>query len=144
MCRRRAVNFEIHLCSSGMNSDCIWGWISIQYIQIEHSVNSDLGNGSFWVEIHDAKHEDLHIDWRGSEDLYWFDHSTDLGPLTSDLKRCLLFWKCLRWSCLKAVSVPTSVTGGLRGSTATSTLVPTSWRKHFTGFSPTDQFRIEL
>ena len=34
-----------------------------------------------------------------------------------------MFWKCLRWSCLKAVSVPTSVTGGLRGSTATSPLV---------------------
>ena len=41
--------------------------------------------------------------------------------LTSDLKRCLLFRKCLRWSSLKAVSVPcTSVKGGLRGSTATS------------------------
>ena len=33
------------------------------------------------------------------------------------------FPKCLRWSSLKAVSVPTSVIGGLRGSTATSDLV---------------------
>ena len=33
--------------------------------------------------------------------------------LTSDLKRCLLFRKCLRWSSLKAVSVPTFVIGGL-------------------------------
>ena len=47
--------------------------------------------------------------------------------LTSDLKSCLLFQKCLRWSSLKAVSVSTSVIciGGLRGSTATSDLV---WR----------------
>ena len=43
--------------------------------------------------------------------------------LTSDLKRCLLFRKCLRWSSLKAVSVPTSVKEGLRGSTTTSDLV---------------------
>ena len=40
--------------------------------------------------------------------------------LTSDLKRCLLFWKCLQWLFLKAVLVPTFVIGGLRGSTATS------------------------
>ena len=38
--------------------------------------------------------------------------------LTSDPKRCLLFW-----SCPKAVSVPTFVIGGLWGSTATSALV---------------------
>ena len=57
-CRWRAVNFEIHLCSSGMNSDCIWRSISIQYVQIEPGVNSDLGNGSFGVEIRDAKHVD--------------------------------------------------------------------------------------
>ena len=30
------------------------------------------------------------------------------------------FWKCLQWSCLKAVSVPTFVIGGLQGSTASS------------------------
>ena len=51
----RAVNLEIHLCSSDMKSDCIWPSISFQYVQIEPGVNSDLGNGSFWVEIRDAK-----------------------------------------------------------------------------------------
>ena len=30
-CRWRAVNFEIHLWSSGMNADCIWRSISIQF-----------------------------------------------------------------------------------------------------------------
>ena len=59
ICRWRAVNFEIHLCSSDMKSDWIWRSISIQYVQIEPGVNSDLGNGSFWVEIRDAKHVDL-------------------------------------------------------------------------------------
>ena len=44
--------------------------------------------------------------------------STDLGP-----QRCLLFGVCLQWSCLKAVSVPAFVSGGFRGSTATSALV---------------------
>ena len=57
-CRWRVVNFEIHLCSSDMKSDCIWRSISIQYVQIEPDVNSDPGNGSFWVEIRDAKHVD--------------------------------------------------------------------------------------
>ena len=38
--------------------DCIWRSTSIQYVQIEPGVNSDLGNGSFWVEIRDAKHVD--------------------------------------------------------------------------------------
>ena len=48
ICRWRAVNFEIHLCSSDMISDhCIWWSISIQYVQIEPGVNSDLGNGFF-------------------------------------------------------------------------------------------------
>ena len=56
-CRWWAVNFEIHPWSSGMNSDCIWRSISIQYVQIEPAVNSDLGNGSCWVEMpRDAKH----------------------------------------------------------------------------------------
>ena len=58
VCRWRAVNFEIHLCSSDMKSDCIWWSTSIQYVQIEPGVNSDLGNGSFWVEIRDAQHVD--------------------------------------------------------------------------------------
>ena len=59
ICRWWAVNFEIHLCSFDMKSDCIWRSINIQYVQIEPGVNSDLGNGSFGVEIRDAKHADL-------------------------------------------------------------------------------------
>ena len=59
ICRWQVVNFKIHLCSSDMKSDCIWRSISNQYVQIEPGVNSDLGNGSFWVEIRDAKHVDL-------------------------------------------------------------------------------------
>ena len=73
----REVNVEIHLCSSDMKSDCIWRSISIQYVQIEPGVHSDLGNGSFWVEIRDTKHEDRSshlymytID--AGEDLSWF------------------------------------------------------------------------
>ena len=45
-CRWRAVNFEIHLRSSGMNADCIWRSISIQHV--EAGLNSDAGNDSFW------------------------------------------------------------------------------------------------
>ena len=30
----------------------------IQYVQVEPGLNLDLGNGSFWVEIRDAKHVD--------------------------------------------------------------------------------------
>ena len=47
-CRWRAVNFEIHLWSSGKNADCIWRSISIQHVQIEAGLNSDPGNDSFW------------------------------------------------------------------------------------------------
>ena len=39
--------------------------------------------------------------------------STHLWP-----QEMFTFWKCLQWSCLKAVSVPTFVIGGFRGSTA--------------------------
>ena len=54
LCRWRAINFEIHLWSSGMNgADCFWRSISIQHVQIEPGVNSDPGNDSFWVEIRD-------------------------------------------------------------------------------------------
>ena len=60
-CRWRAVNFEIHLWSSGMNADCIWRSISIQHVQIEAGLNSDPGNDSFSVEIRDAKHVDRSI-----------------------------------------------------------------------------------
>ena len=37
---------------------CIWQSISIQYVQILPDVNSDLGNGSFWVEIRHAQRVD--------------------------------------------------------------------------------------
>ena len=57
-CRWRAVNFEIHLCSFGMNADCIWRSISILHVQIEAGLNSDPGNDSFWFEIRDVKHVD--------------------------------------------------------------------------------------
>ena len=107
-CRWRAVNFEIHLWSSGMNADCIWRSISIQHVQIEAGLNSDPGNDSFWDKsVTLSMLIDLltivHVDQRR-----WRSHQ-----LTSDLKGCLLFLKCLRWSSRKAVSVPTSVIGGL-------------------------------
>ena len=44
--------------------------------------------------------------------------STDLWP-----QETFTFWKCFQWWCLKAVSVPSFVLGGLRGFTATSGLV---------------------
>ena len=126
ICMWRAVNFEIHLWSSGMNADCICRSISIQHVQIEAGLNSDPGNNSFWDKIRDAKHVDrsthykfiVHVDRRRWRSVLVWSHQ-----LTSDLKRCLLFRKCLRGSSLKAVSVPTSVKGGLRGSTATSDIV---------------------
>ena len=107
-CRWRAVNFEIHLWSSGMNADCIWRSICIQHVQIEAGLNSDPGNDSFWDKSVTLSMlidllTSLHVDQRR-----WRSHQ-----LTSDLKGCLLFLKCLRWSSRKAVSVPTSVIGGL-------------------------------
>ena len=50
------------------------------------------------------------------EDLYWSDRMNWL--LTS--RDVNFFWKCWRWSSRKAVSVPTSVIGGLQGCTETS------------------------
>ena len=50
-------------------------------------VTSGLRNGSFWVEILDVKHVDQ-CSWRSTP--VW-SHQ-----MTSDLKRCLLFWKCLQ------------------------------------------------
>ena len=57
-CRWRAVNFEIHLWSSGRNADCIWRSISIQHVQIEAGLNSDPGSDSFRDKIRDAEHVD--------------------------------------------------------------------------------------
>ena len=52
-------------------------------------MNSDLGNGSFWVKVRDAKHVDR-CSLRSTCTQVW------LHQLTSDLKRCLLIWKCLQ------------------------------------------------
>ena len=93
------------------------------------SVNSDPGNGYFWVEIGEAEHVDR-CSWKYTR--VWS------CQLTSDLKRRLLFWKRLQWSCLKAVSVPTFVLGGLRGSTTTSAerlLSGVGHRGHYEGLS---------
>ena len=76
------------------------------------SVNSDLGNGSFWVEIRDAEHVDR-CSWKCTQ----VDRINCSWPLTS--RDVYFFQKCLQWSYSKAVSVPTFVFGGLRGSTAT-------------------------
>ena len=81
---------------------CIWRSTSIQYVQIEPDVNSEMVPFGMTLSI-DAG-EDLH----GFDRINW--------PLTSKM----FTWKCLHSSCLKAVSVPTFVLGGLQGSTATS------------------------
>ena len=52
-------------------------------------MNSDFGNGSFWVEICDTEHVDR-CSWRSTQ--VW-SHQ-----LTSDLKTVYFFWK---WPCLK-------------------------------------------
>ena len=77
------------------------------------SVNSDLGNGSFWLEIPHAEHVD-----RCSWDMREFDRIN--WPLTSEM---FTFLNMLAMVVSEAVSVPTFVLGGLRGSTATSDLV---------------------
>ena len=59
-------------------------------------------------QIREAKHVDRSTHYSTVDRRRWRSHQ-----LTSDLKGCLLFRKCLRWSSRKAVSVPTSVIGGL-------------------------------
>ena len=117
----RAVRFEINMFCSGMNYDCIWRPISIHYVQIEPGVKSDIGNGllgqNSWPLACRAIFSLVHVDWRRWRSKLVWSHQ-----LTSALKSCLLFWKGLRWSSLKVVSVPTPVIGGLRGFTATSNL----------------------
>ena len=79
------------------------------------SVNSDLGNGSFWVKVGDAEHVDR-CSWKCTR--VWS------YQLTSDLRDVYFIgyacnghvWKQFR--CLRL-----SLIGGLRGSTATSALV---------------------
>ena len=67
----------------------------------------------------------VHVDRRR-----WRSHQ-----LTSDLKRCLLFRKCLRWSSRKAVSVPTSVVGGLGASQRPAILSGVCHRGHYMALS---------
>ena len=92
-CRWRAINFEIHLWSSGKNADCIFG---------DRSASSMSKWRPAWTLTPEMIHFrtksvtlsmliDLliivHVDWRR-----WRAHQ-----LTYDLKRCLLFRKCLRF-----------------------------------------------
>ena len=55
-CRWRAVNFEIHLCSSGVTA--FGDRPASSMSKFSASVKSDLGNGSFWLKIRDAEHAD--------------------------------------------------------------------------------------
>ena len=93
---------EIHLCSSGVNSDLreFFFWVC----------------ASRWSKV--SVRIKLSLKMRvSSNELF---SSRWSHQLTSDPKRCLVFfWKCLQWSCRKAVSVPTFVIGGLWSSTAT-------------------------
>ena len=92
-CRWRAINFEIHLWSSGQNADCIFG---------DRSASSMSKWRPAWTLTPEMIHFrtksvtlsmliDLliivHVDRRR-----WRAHQ-----LTYDLKRCLLFRKCLRF-----------------------------------------------
>ena len=126
----RAVNFEIHLWSSGMNADCIWRSISIQHVQIEAGLNSDPGNDSFRDKIRDAKHvlrsthytastcrstqvkiytlSVNHINWPlTSRDVYFFGNACNaLGQSASSFGACVcqrrpaLFTSSLLWNSL--------------------------------------------
>ena len=77
------------------------------------SMNSDLGNGSFWVEIRDTKRVDR---------CRWISTRVWSHDLTSDLKKIYFFGKACKWSYLKAVLVPAWGGGGGRGCGAPCTL----------------------
>ena len=79
-CRWRAINFEIHLWSSGKNADCIWRSICIQHVQIEAGLNSDPGNDSFSDKIRDAKHVDRSTHYSTRRSTQVKSASTDLWP----------------------------------------------------------------
>ena len=90
------------------------------------AVNSDLGNGPVWVEIRDA----IYVDQCSSiSTRVW------LHQLTADLKRCLLFWICLQWSCIKEVSVPSFVVGCLRVPPRRALLSGVCHRGHYKALS---------
>ena len=108
-CWWRAINFEIHLWSSGKNADCIFG---------DRSASSMSKWRPAWTLTPEMIHFrtksvtlsmliDLliivHVDRRR-----WRAHQ-----LTYDLKRCLLFRKCLRFFESESSFGATSVIGGL-------------------------------
>ena len=113
ICRWQVVNFEIHhelglhlaIDQHPVCPNLAPAWtLTLEMVSFE-----------FWVEIHDAEHVDR-CSWKYTR--VW------LYQLTSDLRDVyFLDIPCLHWWCLKAVSVPTFVLGGLWGSTATSALV---------------------
>ena len=53
--------------------------------------------------------------------------------LISDPKKYLLFWKCLQWSCPKAVSVPSFVIGSLHSCRCMCVYVCVCHRCHYEG-----------
>ena len=105
ICRWRAVNFEIHLCSSGVISDCIWRDLTASSMsKFSASVNSDLGSREWFLLARNPRR------WACRSMIRCSRKCTRVWsyPLTSDL-RDVYFFICLQWSCLKAVSVPTFV-----------------------------------
>ena len=93
-CRWRAINFEIHLWSPGKNADCIFG---------DRSASSM----SKWRPAWTLTPEKIHfrtksVTLRMLIDLLIIVHVDRrrwrAHQLTYDLKRCLLFRKCLRFS----------------------------------------------
>ena len=81
-CRWRAVNFEIHLWSSGRNgADGIFGDRSASSdVQIEAGLNSVPGNESFWDKIRDAEHVDRSTHYSTCRSTQVKIASTDLWP----------------------------------------------------------------
>ena len=71
------------------------------------TMNSDLGSGFFWVKIREA----MHVDQCNRRSTPGLIASTVLLPE----EMFTYFGNACKWSCLKAVSVPSFVMGGLRG-----------------------------
>ena len=124
-CRWRAINFEIHLWSSGKNADCIFG---------DRSASSMSKWRPAWTLTPEMIHFrtksvtlsmliDLliivHVDRRR-----WRAHQ-----LTYDLKRCLLFRKCLRFFESESSFGAYVCHRRPGGSMATSHLVPQKLQK---------------
>ena len=92
-CRWRAINFEIHLWSSGKNADCIFGDRSASSMSKWRPAWTltpemiPVGTKSVTLSMLIDLLTKYNVDRRR-----WRAHQ-----LTSDLKRCLLFRKCLRF-----------------------------------------------